>query len=188
MINGEQAPTRSSRDDKTFPHKRWGQKAGLPQLRNAPEKNGVHLVAFKTKLDGNYVRNELETTVSSAQSEALLNGNLMAVDVEAVQVAINYLNGAKIQPILHIENPREFWYVQSGPARVKICFDDVRYTDCERNQYAQDYELELELEEGPEIFLQRVAQVLSQQHGLIPYSQSKYERGISLLNVFATAA
>ena len=38
MINGEQAPSRPSRDDKTFQHKTWyaGQKAGLPQLRNAP--------------------------------------------------------------------------------------------------------------------------------------------------------
>ena len=41
------------------------------------------------------------------QVEDLLNSNLEEIDVEAVQTARAYLNGAEIHPVLHVENTRE---------------------------------------------------------------------------------
>lgn len=110
---------------------------------------------------------------------------LTEIDVDAIQEARNYLKGVKVHPVLHIDNSREVWLAHSELGRVRICFDDVRYTSADANHSASEYELEIELIDGQEIFLEKVSQALSQQYGLIPNSHSKYERGVLLLAVFS---
>jgi inorganic triphosphatase YgiF len=157
-------------------------------LRMREKAGGTYLATFKSKIDGNYVRREIETPLTSWQAEAFLSGNLAAIDIEAVQAARSYLNGEKIRPVLYIRNRREAWHIQSELGHITICFDNVLYTASEKKQYAQEYELELELTNGNETFLQKIVQILSQQHKLIRNSYSKYERGVTLLGVFALRA
>ena len=143
-----------------------------------------YIATFKSKIEGNYVRSELETRLTPSQAEACLNGNLADVGIDAVQAASGYLNGAKIQPVLHVDNSREMWSVHSELGHARICLDDICYKSGDANQSAQEYELEIELADDRVPFLQKISQALSQQHSLIPNSRSKYERGIALLNVF----
>jgi inorganic triphosphatase YgiF len=165
--------------------------AGLLCRRGASlrlrEKGEECLVTFKSKIKGNSVRTELEMRLTRLQAEDLLNGNLEEIDVEAVQTARAYLNGAEIHPVLHVENTREAWHINSEDSRIKICFDNVRYTNENPNRSASEYELELELKEGPETFLQEIAQALSQEYELTPNPLSKYERGITLVTEVAIA-
>ena len=150
------------------------------------ERDGTFLATFKNKIDGNYVRRELEISLTASQAQDLLNGNLANIPGEAIQAAVSHLQGEETLPVLYIENTRELWYLNSEAGCIKICFDDVRYTDGDPNQSASEYELELELEEGEDTFLQEISQALSQRYQLIPNSHSKYERGNMLLNEGAT--
>ncbi len=58
----------------------------------------------------------------------------------------------------------------------------------DRTHSVQEYGVELELKTGEPVFLEQIANALSQQYDLIPTFQSKYERGITLLNVFGVKA
>ena len=151
------------------------------------KKKGTDFVTFKTQIEGVEVRAELEMPLTALQVQDLLLGNLTKIRGEAVRAAMTYLKGEGVYPVLHVENPREAWYVRRDAEIVKICFDAVRYTNVDGSQCVEEYELELELKQGKERFLQEIAQGLSQRYGLIPTLQSKYERGVALLNVFTPA-
>ena len=74
---------------------------------------------------------------------------------------------------------------------VKVCFDVVEYTNIQGRglcPYAEECELELELQEGDENFIPKLAELLSQQYRLIPNFQSKYECAVTLLGVWDPAA
>ena len=122
--------------------------------------------------------------MATSQARALLNGNLSNIHAEATQATASYLKAEEIYPVLHIGNIREVWHIISQAGCVKVCFDAVRHTNVDRTQSVEEYELELELKAGPNIFLQEIAQALSQQYELRSNPHSKYERGVSLLNVF----
>ena len=150
------------------------------------EKKGAYVVTFKRQLQGIHVRAELEDELTAVQAQALLNGNLVDVSGEAVQATMAYLQAEAIHPVLHVENRRESWHIHAGAGGIEICFDDVRYINPEQTQWAQEYELELELKAGDVTLLQDIAHALSQQYNLNPSSQSKYERGVELFRLFAS--
>lgn len=115
----------------------------------------------------------------------LLSGNLEKIHVEAIQAAVSHLKGEKVFPILHVANIRETWRINSDVGCVEICLDDVQYAGADKTRFSQEYGVELELKDGETVFLQQIADALSEQYDLIPISQSKYERGVMLLSKFA---
>ena len=145
----------------------------------------TQLVTFKAQTEDIYTYTELEMPITDQQAQALLSGNLEKVRVEAVEAAVKYLIGEKVFPILHVENCRETWCLDAEAGGIEVCLDDVRYTNMDKTQSVQEYGVELELKAGEPAFLEQVASVLSQQYDLIPTFQSKYERGLRLLNVFS---
>lgn len=144
----------------------------------------TQFVTFKAQTEDMYTYTELETPLTDQQARALLSGNLETVPVEAVKAATKYLKGEKVFPILHVENFRETWCLNADAGDVEVCLDEVRYTDMDGTQSIREYGVELELKTGEPEFLQQIASALSQQYDLIPTFQSKYERGLRLLNVF----
>ena len=144
----------------------------------------TQLVTFKAQTEDIYTYTELETPITDQQAQALLSGNLEKVRVEAVEAAVKYLKGEKVFPILHVENCRETWSLNDDVGCIEVCFDEVRYANRDGTQSVQEYGLELELKAGEPEFLGQIADGLSQQYDLTPIFQSKYERGVTLLNVF----
>ena len=144
----------------------------------------AQLVTFKAQTEDIYTYTELEMPITDEQLQALLNGNLERVHVGAVEAAVKHLKGEKVFPILHVENCRETWHLNAAAGCIEVCLDDVRYTNMDGTQSAQEYGVELELKAGEPEFLQPIADALSKQYDLIPTFQSKYERGLRLLNVF----
>ena len=148
----------------------------------------TQLVTFKAQTEDIYTYTELEMPITDQQVQALLSGNLEKVHVEAVEAAVKYLRGEKVTPILHVENCRETWHLNAETGCVEVCLDDVRYTNMDKTQSVHEYGVELELKTGEPEFLQQIADALSQQYDLAPTFQSKYERGVTLLNVFGVKA
>lgn len=145
----------------------------------------IQLVTFKSQTKEVYTRTELEMPITDQQARALLSGNLEKIHVAAIEEAVNHLKGENIYPVLHIENIRETWRINTDAGCVEVCLDDVRYADVDKTQFIQEYGVELELKAGESVFLQQLADALSQQYNLIPLSQSKYERGVVLLDRLA---
>ena len=148
----------------------------------------TQLVTFKAQTEDIYAYTELEMPITDQQAQALLSGNLEKVRVEAVVAAVKYLKGEKVLPILHVENSRETWYLNADAGCIEVCFDEVRYANTDKTQSVQEYGVELELKTGEPKFLQQIAEALPQQYDLIPTFQSKYERGVTLLNLFGIKA
>ena len=147
-------------------------------------EEGTQLVTFKAQTEDIYTYTELEMPITDQQVQALLSGNLEKVHVEAVEAAVKHLKGEKIAPILYIENCRETWHLNAEMGCVEVCLDEVRYANMDRTQSVREYGVELELKAGEPTFLKQIADALPQQYNLIPTFQSKYERGLRLLNVF----
>ena len=145
----------------------------------------IQLVTFKTPTKEVYTRTEFEMPLTDQQAQMLLNGNLNKIHVEAIQAAVTHLKGEKVFPILHVANTRETWRINSNVGCVEICLDDVQYADADKTRYSQEYGVEIELKNGETVFLQQIADALSEQYDLMPIFQSKYERGVMLLNKFA---
>ena len=162
--------------------------AALRIRKKLPVSGGIEertqLVTFKAQTEDIYTYTELEMPITEQQVQALLSGNLEKVRVEAVKAAVRHLKGEKVFPILHVENCRETWDLNADAGCIEVCLDEVRYANTDRTQSVQEYGVELELKTGEPAFLEQVAGVLSQQYDLIPTFQSKYERGLRLLNVF----
>ena len=148
----------------------------------------TQLVTFKSQTEDIYTYTELEMSITDQQVQALLSGNLEKVHVEAVEAAARHLRGEKVFPILYVENLRETWYLNADAGCIEVCLDEVRYANMARTQSIQEYGVELELKTGESVFLKQIANALSEQYDLIPTFQSKYERGITLLNVFGVKA
>ncbi len=149
---------------------------------------GTQFVTFKAQTEELYTYTEIEMPITDQQVQALLSGNLEKVQVKAIEAAVNYLKGEKVFPVLYVENLRETWHLNSDAGYVEVCLDEVRYAARNRTQSVQEYGVELELKTGEPEFLQQIADTLSQQYDLIPTFQSKYERGVTLLNVFGVKA
>ena len=148
----------------------------------------TQLVTFKAQTEDIYTYTELEMPITNQQAQAILSGHLEKVHVDAVKAAMKYLKGDKVFPILYVENCRETWYLNAEAGCIELCLDEVRYANRDKTQSVQEYGVELELKVGESEFLEQVAGTLSQQYDLIPTFQSKYERGITLLNVFGVKA
>ena len=144
----------------------------------------TQLVTFKAQTEDIYTYTELEMLITDQQAQTLLSGNLEKVRVEAVEAAVKYLKGEKVFPILHVENCRETWCLNADVGCIEVCLDEVRYTNRDRTQSVHEYGVECELKAGESEFLKQIASALPQQYDLTPIFQSKYERGVTLLNVF----
>ena len=151
-------------------------------------KEKTQLVTFKSQTEDIYTYTELEMPITDQQAQAILSGHLEKVHVDAVEAAMKYLKGEKVFSILYVENCRETWYLKADGGCIEVCLDEVRYANRDRTQSVQEYGVELELKTGEPEFLEQIADALSQQYDLIPTFQSKYERGITLLNVFSVKA
>ena len=146
---------------------------------------GQYAVTFKEKLTGNHVRMEFEETITKLQAQRLLDSDLTDVfQVKVIQTAISHLGTNRINPIFCLQNNREKWCLGSGLANLEICFDSIQYMDIGQSRFFEENELELELKEGDPEFHWKITNLLSQQYTLTPSFQSKYERGVKLLNVF----
>ena len=148
----------------------------------------TQLVTFKAQTEDIYTHKELETPITGQQAQALLTGHLEKIHVGAIEAAVKHLKGEKVCPILYVENCREIWHLNAEAGCIEVCLDEVQYANTDRTQSVQEYGVELELTAGEPKFLQQIADVLSQQYDLIPTFQSKYERGLRLLNVFGVKA
>ena len=148
----------------------------------------TQLVTFKAQTEDIYTYTELEMPITDQQVQALLSGNLEKVHIKAVEAVVKYLKGEKVFPILHVENCRETWHLNAEMGSIEVCLDEVRYANMDRTQSVHEYGVELELKTGESKFLEQIADALSQQYDLIPTFQSKYERGVRLLNVFGIKA
>ena len=162
--------------------------AALRIRKKIPASGGIEertqLVTFKAQTEDVYTYTELEMPITDQQVQALLSGNLEKVRVEAVEAAVKYLKGEQIFPILHVGNCRQTWYLNADTGCIEVCLDEVQYANRDRTQSVHEYGVELELKTGEPAFLEQIAEALSQQYDLIPTFQSKYERGVILLNVF----
>jgi len=146
---------------------------------------GQYTVTFKEKLTESHVRMEFEETITELQAQRLLDSDLTDVfQVKVIQTAISHLGTNRINPIFCLRNNREKWYLDSGLANLEICFDSIQYMDIGQSRFFEENELELELKEGDPEFHWKITNLLSQQYALTPSFQSKYERGVKLLNVF----
>ena len=146
---------------------------------------GQYTVTFKEKLTESHVRMEFEETITELQAQRLLDSDLTDVfQVKVIQTAISHLGTNRINPIFCLRNNREKWYLDSGLANLEICFDSIQYMDIGQSRFFEENELELELKEGDPEFHWKITNLLSQRYALTPSFQSKYERGVKLLNVF----
>jgi len=146
---------------------------------------GQYTVTFKEKLTESHVRMEFEEKITELQAQRLLDSDLTDVfQVKVIQTAISHLGTNRINPIFCLRNNREKWYLDSGLANLEICFDSIQYMDIGQSRFFEENELELELKEGDPEFHWKITNLLSQQYALTPSFQSKYERGVKLLNVF----
>lgn len=162
-----------------------GQLFGQGKSFRLRQSCGQYAVTFKEKLTENHVRMEFEETITELQAQRLLDSDLTDVfQVKVIQTAISHLGTNRINPIFCLQNNREKWYLDSGLANLEICFDSIQYMDIGQSRFFEENELELELKEGDPEFHWKITNLLSQQYTLIPSFQSKYERGVKLLNVF----
>ncbi|MAF11698.1 hypothetical protein CMK11_14720 [Candidatus Poribacteria bacterium] len=160
------------------------------------EKAGSVLVTFKGPFIDEHARTEFEEVITEQQADALRAGRLQEVDTPAVVTALRHVGSERVEAVLCVDNVREAWYIDAPCGdgegsdgrlgRVKLCFDRVAYTSGgDDSAPAREYELEIELQDGDEALLRKMARSLAAEYGLSPHSQSKYERGIELLSVFA---
>ena len=162
-----------------------GQLFGQGKSFRLRQSCGQYTVTFKEKLTENHVRMKFEETITELQAQRLLDSDLTDVfQVKVIQTAISHLGTNRINPIFCLRNNREKWYLDSGLANLEICFDSIQYMDIGQSRFFEENELELELKEGDPEFHWKITNLLSQQYTLIPSFQSKYERGVKLLNVF----
>ena len=162
-----------------------GQLFGQGKSFRLRQSCGQYAVTFKEKLTENHVRMEFEETITELQAQRLLDSDLTDVfQVKVIQTAISHLGTNRINPIFCLRNNREKWYLDSGLANLEICFDSIQYMDIGQSRFFEENELELELKEGDPEFHWKITNLLSLQYTLIPSFQSKYERGVKLLNVF----
>ncbi|MBT3269664.1 CYTH domain-containing protein [Candidatus Poribacteria bacterium] len=161
------------------------------------EKAGAVLVTFKGPFIDEHARTEFEEAITDEQAEALRAGKLSDVDTPAVVAALRHVESGHVHAVLCVDNVREAWYIDAPCGdgegsdgrlgQVKLCFDRVAYTtgtDADAVS-AREFELEIELQDGDEALLRKMAQSLAAEYDLSPQSQSKYQRGIELLGVFA---
>jgi len=70
---------------------------------------------------------------------------------------------------------------------MQMCFDWVQYSDLtgqQEDSTADEYELELELQQGPRAMVTEAAAHLARRFQLSAQTRSKYERGVALLGAF----
>jgi len=162
-----------------------GQLFGQGKSFRLRQSCGQYTVTFKEKLTESHVRMEFEETITELQAQRLLDSDLTDVfQVKVIQTAISHLGTNRINPIFCLRNNREKWYLDSGLANLEICFDSIQYMDIGQSRFFEENELELELKEGDPEFHWKITNLLSQRYALTPSFQSKYERGVKLLNVF----
>ena len=110
------------------------------------------------------------------------------MDCDVAAAAIAYVGGSSLRAVLLVSNQRETWNVTSALGSMLMCFDWVQYSDptgASEGRTAEEYELELELQQGPRSLVSDAAQHLSRRFHLPAQARSKYERGVTLLGAFA---
>jgi len=151
------------------------------------EKDGRVSLTLKTPVEGARVRNEEEDFLTAEQADDARGGMLHRVSSAVATSAVAYSGTPDLIPILSAHNQRETWHLTSHSGCAKLCFDWVRYTSALPSvdaPAAEEYELEVELQQGPRSLVAEVAQSLSRRYGLVPRTQSKYARGAALTGAF----
>ncbi|MBT3268407.1 CYTH domain-containing protein [Candidatus Poribacteria bacterium] len=152
------------------------------------EKDGRYVLTFKTPVEATHVRTEGEAFLTEDEASAALDGALDLVDCDVAAAAIAYVGGSSLRAVLLVSNQRETWNVTSALGSMLMCFDWVQYSDptgASEGRTAEEYELELELQQGPRSLVSDAAQHLSRRFHLPAQARSKYERGVTLLGAFA---
>lgn len=80
-----------------------------------------------------------------------------------------------LEPVLEIRTERQVVLLE-GPAEVEMAVDCARYVGPGGEQ--EEWELELELLDGPEDVLREAVAALREQFELTPAAASKYQRGL----------
>lgn len=90
------------------------------------ETEGVYWITFKTQIEGVEVRTELKNSLTDAQAQVVLDGNLAKIRVEAAQAAATYLNREKIYSVLHIVKRGTYMLKGAGSKSVLTRFGTRR--------------------------------------------------------------
>ena len=145
----------------------------------------AHMMTFKRPSTISHTRVEIEDDIGGRGIYALTDGLLQDLDAPAARAAIPWVGPERISPMLLVANRRSSSLLESPAARVKVCSDRVEYTPCMPGYdgFAVEYELELELQDGSELFLEQLAQAVAEEYGLAIHSHSKYERGMYAFDV-----
>ena len=151
------------------------------------EKDGRFILTMKTPVEGTRVRTEDEAFLTADEASELLHGSPGLLDCDITAAAVDYVGGAELAPVLLASNQRETWNISSPLGSMQMCFDWVQYSDpsgASADRMAEEYELELELQQGPRSLVVGAASHLAQRFHLAPQTRSKYERGVTLLGAF----
>lgn len=156
------------------------------------EKKDSIVVTLKKRLpltkaysdEGLYVRMEEEAIITAPQKNDLLKGH--SINVFPYRL-ISYLapTYGKLEKKIEVINNRKSIAIRDESGRLaELCFDKVKYI-INGKEYGHYYEVEIESKGASRAKLKQLADDLEQRIGLIPSSQSKYERGISILKTKA---
>jgi inorganic triphosphatase YgiF len=152
------------------------------------EKDGGFTLTMKTSIEATRVRTEEEDLLTEDEAAHVRSGALQLVDCDVAVAAIAYAGGSDLSPVLLASNQRQTWDISAPTGSIKMCFDWVHYSDpagLGEGRTEAEYELELELQQGPRSLVTEAARYLSYRFGLPPQTRSKYQRGVSLLGVFS---
>jgi purine nucleosidase len=133
---------------------------------------------------GLYERIEEEAIITAPQKEALLEGHPINVFPYRL-IAYIAPDCGKLEEKIEVINNRKTIAVRDESGRIaELCFDKVKYI-INGKEYGPYFEAEIESKGASRVKLKKLADDLEQRIGLIPSSQSKYERGISILKTKA---
>lgn len=156
------------------------------------EKKDSIVVTLKKRLpltktysdEGLYIRMEEEAIITAPQKDDLLKGHHINVFPYRL---ISYVAPAcgKIEKKIEVINNRKTIAIRDESGRLaELCLDNVKYK-ISGKEYGPYFEVEIESKGALRAKLKQLADDLEQRIGLIPSTQSKYERGISILKTNA---
>ena len=155
------------------------------------EKDGRVSLTLKTPVEGTRIRDEEEAFLTEDQASDAAGGWLHRVACDVAASAVGFAGTPDLRPVVLAHNQRETWYISSHMGSAKMCFDWVHYASARDGAdapAAEEYELEVELQQGPRSVVTQIAQDLSRKYGLSHQADSKYARGVLLTGAFANPA
>jgi purine nucleosidase len=136
---------------------------------------------------GLYERIEEEAVISLSQENDLKRGNPVNILPYRLLPFIAGNLGA-LQHVMTVHNQRKTFVLQDDTLRkINLCMDRVTYEFGAGSPGKSFFELEIQSRGSSKERTRQLAEYISENLGLIPSGQSKYERGLSLLKTGKTS-